>query len=157
MFTGMIEIHDFDGSVEMPGGNPPDPRSSISQHHHLVGLSQTATHRLRIDPPTEGLGGLNGAHVGSGVFVPQRISFVVLTYSYGDSFHLSRPHDHASQCFQVPTTLLEGFFGPYASHHPPHPGTKRTPHYVELFVFGGKSALALRAMIVRTSRFHRRH
>src|SRR6266576_1144542 len=78
MFTGMIEIHDFDGPVEMPGGNPPDPRSTISQHHHLVGLSQTATHRLRIDPPTEGLGGLNGAHVGRGVFVPQRISLVVL-------------------------------------------------------------------------------
>src|SRR5256886_9571979 len=51
----------------------------------------------------------------------------------------------------LPTTLLEGFFGPYASHHPPHPGTKRTPHYVEFFVFGGKSALALLAMIDRKS------
>src|SRR6266699_1209855 len=49
-----------------------------SLHHHPGGLSQTATHRLRIDPPTEGLGGLNGAHVGRGVFVPQGISLVVL-------------------------------------------------------------------------------
>src|SRR6266566_1012252 len=78
MFTGMIEIHDFDGPGKMQRGNPPDPRSTISQHHHPGGLSQTATHRLRIDPPTEGLGGLNGAHVGRGVFVPQGISLVVL-------------------------------------------------------------------------------
>src|SRR5256884_4552755 len=48
-------------------------------------------------------------------------SFDLLTQLHGDSFHLFGPHDHASQCFQVPTTLLEGFFGPYASHHPPHP------------------------------------
>src|SRR5439155_26052544 len=78
MFTGMIEIHDFDGPGKMQRGNPPDPRSTISLHHHPGGLSQTATHRLRIDPPTEGLGVLNGAHVGRGLFVPQVISFFVL-------------------------------------------------------------------------------
>src|SRR5207249_11948498 len=76
--SDLIEIHDFDGPGKMQRGNPPDPRSTISQHHHPGGLSQTATHRLRIDPPTEGLGGLNGAHVGRGVFVPQGISLVVL-------------------------------------------------------------------------------
>src|SRR5207253_8642560 len=65
-------------------------------------------------------------------------SFDLLTQLHGDSFHLFGPHDHASQCFQVPTTLLEGFFGPTRAIIRRTPGLKELPTTSSSLSLGAK-------------------
>jgi hypothetical protein len=77
VLAGMKQIDDFDRSGEVGLRKIPDPFSSIADDDLLGSATPTAFPRFQIDPLAELFGGLDGASVGGGIRVADRVAFFV--------------------------------------------------------------------------------
>lgn len=77
VFGGVVEVDDKNGARELIGGKIPDPDSAIAKDYFDLGAAPASLKRLTVDAAGKFLGGLDGAGVGSGIGVSNRVAFVI--------------------------------------------------------------------------------
>src|ERR1700690_4415187 len=75
MLAGVIDVHDLDGTGEVPLTDVPDPNRTISHEYFEVGPIPTAMPGFGVDAQAELLGSLNGADIAGGTLAAYRTTF----------------------------------------------------------------------------------
>src|SRR5579863_8934073 len=69
VLAGVIKIHNLDRSRELLSGHIPDPHGAIGKYDYLLGSAPAPPPGFGVHAETKLFGGLNGAHIGSGILV----------------------------------------------------------------------------------------
>lgn len=77
VFGGVVEVHDKNRTRELIGGKIPDPDSAIANDYFDVGAAPASLKSLTVDAAGKFLGGLDGAGVGSGMGISNRVAFLI--------------------------------------------------------------------------------
>src|SRR5256885_9921625 len=75
----MVQIDDLDGAGEVGLGKIPDPFRPIAHYDLFCSATPSAIPGLQVDAFAELFGGLDGAGIGGGVGIPDRVAFFVPT------------------------------------------------------------------------------
>ena len=77
VFTGVVEVHDENSSGKLLEGKIPDPEGAIAENHFDFGAGPASLKSLPVDAAAKFLGGLDGAGVGGGIEVANRVAFLI--------------------------------------------------------------------------------
>jgi hypothetical protein len=77
MLTGVIEVHDLDGTREVSIPDVPDPDRTISHEYFAVGSIPAVAPSFGVKTQAELLGRLNGTDVTGRILVPRRAAFCI--------------------------------------------------------------------------------